>query len=117
MRVVEVLPSPREVRVEGPKSGPSRGSRRGLGERDGESMITATGYCPSLTFTNDATGSAAVERFAEQHLPFTDNRLQRRPNMARPASYFPRSSIDFRHVLDISQQPRGLALRTSLIQD
>ena len=88
------------------------------GEREGESMTATTGYCPSLIFTNDATGRAAVERFAEQHLlPFMDQRLQRLARMARPASNFPRSGIDFRHVLDISQQPHGLALCTSLMQE
>jgi adenine/guanine phosphoribosyltransferase-like PRPP-binding protein len=34
----------------------------------------------------------------------------------RPVSDFSRPGIEFRHVLDISQQPSGLALCTSLLQ-
>jgi adenine phosphoribosyltransferase len=37
-------------------------------------------------------------------------------NMVRLVPDFPRPGIEFRHVLDISQQPGGLALCTSLLQ-
>ena len=74
-------------------------------------------YRPSLIFENYATGSEAVRRFAEHHLlPFVHEDLQRLAKMVRPVPDFPRQGIEFRHVLDVAQQPGGLALCTSLLQ-
>jgi adenine phosphoribosyltransferase len=72
---------------------------------------------PSLVFNNDLTGGEAAERFAELNLlPFFHEDLQRLADMVRPVPDFPRSGVEFRHVLNISQQLGGLALCTSLLQ-
>jgi adenine phosphoribosyltransferase/phosphomevalonate kinase len=74
-------------------------------------------HSPSLVFDNDDTGAEAAKRFAEQRLlPFLQPDLQRLGNMVQRIPDFPRSGIDFRHVLNISQQPGGLNLCTSLLQ-
>lgn len=85
--------------------------------KDGTSTSTALDYRPSFIFNNDSTGNEAARRFAEDHLlPFCHEDLQRLASMVRPVPDFPRPGIDFRHVLDISQQPGGLDLCTSLLQ-
>lgn len=83
-----------------------------------DSTVVAPGdYRPSLTFDNDTAGDEAATRFAERHLlPFFHEDLQRLANMVRAVPDFPRPGIEFRHVLDIVQQPRGLALCASLLQ-
>jgi len=84
---------------------------------NGRSNLTALDYRPSLIFDNDTTGNEAAKRFAEHYLlPFFHDDLQRLANMVRLVPNFPRPGIEFRHVLDISQQPGGLALCTSLLQ-
>jgi adenine phosphoribosyltransferase len=82
-----------------------------------KSNSTAADYRPNLTFTNDRrTGPEAARRFAEKNLiPFFDPDLRRLLSMIRPVPDFPRPGIEFRHVLDISQQPGGLKLVTSLL--
>lgn len=78
---------------------------------------TASDYRPSLIFDNDATGNEAAKRLAEHHLlPFFHEDLQLLADMVRPVPDFPRPGIEFRHVLNISQKPGGLALCTSLLQ-
>ncbi|KAF7510704.1 hypothetical protein GJ744_006070 [Endocarpon pusillum] len=79
--------------------------------------LTALDYRPSLIFDNDTTGNEAAKRFGESFLlPFFHEDLQRLANMVRLVPDFPRPGIKFHHVLDISQQPGGLALCTSLFQ-
>ncbi|KAI0147666.1 hypothetical protein GGR57DRAFT_249713 [Xylariaceae sp. FL1272] len=81
------------------------------------SNMTALDSRPSLTFENDILGDEAARIFGEQHLlPFFHKDLQRLNDMVRLVPNFPRPGIEFRHVLDISQQPGGLALCTSLLQ-
>ncbi|KAH8893054.1 phosphoribosyl transferase domain protein [Thozetella sp. PMI_491] len=71
----------------------------------------------SIIFDNDVTGNEAAKRFAKHYLlPFLHEDLRRLANMVRPVSDFPRLGIEFRHVLNISQQPGGLKLCTSLLQ-
>ncbi|TVY30789.1 Adenine phosphoribosyltransferase [Lachnellula hyalina] len=83
----------------------------------GKSNLTALDYRPSLIFDNDTTGNEAAKTFAEQYLlPFLHKDLQRLADMVRSVPDFPCPSIEFRHVLNISQQPGGLALCTSLLQ-
>ena len=82
------------------------------------SNLTALDYRPSLIFDNDTTGNEAAKRFAEQHLlPFIHEDLQRLANMVSQLTDFPRLGIGFHHVLGISQQPGGLTLCTSLLQN
>jgi adenine phosphoribosyltransferase len=84
---------------------------------NGKLNLTALDYRPSLIFDNDTTGNEAAKRLAEHYLlPFFHEDLQRLANMVRQVPDFPRPGIEFRHVLDISQQPGGLALCTSLLQ-
>jgi adenine phosphoribosyltransferase len=72
---------------------------------------------PSLIFKNDLTGDEAAKTFFEHNLlPFFHKDLRRLANMVRQVPDFPRPGVGFRHVLDISQQPRGLALCISLLQ-
>ncbi|EAW09078.1 phosphoribosyl transferase domain protein [Aspergillus clavatus NRRL 1] len=78
---------------------------------------TALDYRPSFIFKNDAPGDEAAKKLAEERLlPFFHEDLQRLASMVRSVPDFPRPGINFRHVLDISQQPGGLALCTSLLQ-
>ncbi|KAE8361299.1 hypothetical protein BDV27DRAFT_167036 [Aspergillus caelatus] len=84
---------------------------------NGKSNLTALDYRPDLIFHNDTTGEKAAKKFAEHYLlPFCHEDLQRLANMVRQVPDFPRSGIEFRHVLDISQQPGGLSLCASLLQ-
>ncbi|TAQ88005.1 hypothetical protein B7494_g3680 [Chlorociboria aeruginascens] len=101
-----------------------RGYHGGNGDSDDNkdsnnsgSGLTALNYHPSLIFNNDTTGNEAATRFAEHYLlPFVHGDLQRLASMVSQVPDFPRPGIEFRHVLDISQQPGGLALCTSLLQ-
>ncbi|GAB0138368.1 hypothetical protein EsDP_00006603 [Epichloe bromicola] len=85
--------------------------------QNGQSYSLVPDYPPSFTFTNESTGSESAKMFAQNHLlPFLHDDLRRLATMVRPVPDFPRSGIGFRHVLDISQQPGGLNLCTSLLQ-
>ncbi|KAF2106551.1 hypothetical protein BDV96DRAFT_330047 [Lophiotrema nucula] len=95
-----------------------RGCHGGDGDGDGnKDSNNGRSDLPSLSFDNDTAGNEAATRFAEHHLlPFFHEGLQRLADMVRPVPDFPRSRIEFHHVLGISQQPGGLALCTSLLQ-
>ncbi|KAF3769368.1 phosphoribosyl transferase domain protein [Cryphonectria parasitica EP155] len=88
--------------------------------KEGRLDVTALDCSPtssSLIFDNDTTGDKAAKSFAEHYLlPFLNEDLQRLADMMRPVPDFPRPGIMFRHVLDIAQQPGGLATCTSLLQ-
>ncbi|KAJ5958393.1 Higher eukaryotic phosphomevalonate kinase [Penicillium vulpinum] len=60
-------------------------------------------YRPSLIFNNDL-------------LPFFHEDLKRLADLVLPEPNFPRPDVEFRHVLNISRQPGGLSLCTSLLQ-
>ena len=81
------------------------------------SNLIVLDYRPSFILNNNTTGDQTAKVFLEQHLlPFFHEDLQRLADMVRPVHNFPRLGLEFRHVLDISQQPGGLALCISLIQ-
>ncbi|KAH9990894.1 hypothetical protein F4779DRAFT_249814 [Xylariaceae sp. FL0662B] len=83
---------------------------------DGGSNLTAFDYRPSFIFDNDMAGDEAAKRFAEHYLfPFFHEDLRLLASMVRLVPDFPRPGLEFRHVLDISQKPSGLALCTSLL--
>ncbi|BCR83544.1 uncharacterized protein ACHE_10946A [Aspergillus chevalieri] len=115
-----------EVRIKVNKQ--SRRARQGCdsGDYDGDdngdnnsggSKLTALEYRPSFIFDNDTIGNEAAKRFAERYLlPFFHRDLQRLADMVHPVPGFPRPDIEFRHVLNISQQLGGLALCISLLQ-
>ena len=112
-----------EVRVKASKE--TRRARRGChgGDSDGddnnensEPKPKPLDYSPNLIFNNDATGNEKAKMFAENYLlPFFDKDLQRLGKMVRAVPDFPRPDVEFHHVLNISQQPGGLALCTSLL--
>ncbi|KAF3055773.1 Adenine phosphoribosyltransferase [Daldinia childiae] len=102
-----------EVRVQA-----SEEMRRARGGSQGvNSDEKNSNYRPSFIFNNNGTGDEVIKEFVEcSLLPFFHEDLQRLADMVRPVPDFPRRDIKFRHVLDISQQPGGLALCTSLLQ-
>jgi adenine phosphoribosyltransferase len=72
---------------------------------------------PSISFNNTSYGAGAAKDFAKSRLLcFLDPSLLKLADMAHSIPNFPRPGIDFRHILDISQQPGGLALCTSLMK-
>lgn len=74
-------------------------------------------YRATLVFDNSSAGTASAKRFAEARLlSLCHEDFHRLANLIRPVPDFPRPGINFRHVLDISQQPGGLHLCTSLLQ-
>ena len=82
------------------------------------SNLTELDYRPGLVFDNDTAGNEAATRFAEEYLlPFISEDLERLASMVRSVPNFPNRDIEFRHVLGISQQPGGLALCTSMLQN
>lgn len=84
---------------------------------NGGADLSSLGYRPSLTFRNDTLGNEAAKRFAETELlRFFHPDLQQLANMVPPVPDFPRPGIEFRHVLNIAQQPGGIDLCTSLLQ-
>ncbi|KAI1132343.1 phosphoribosyl transferase domain protein [Nemania abortiva] len=94
-----------------------KGSNKNQKDNHDGSKSTTMNYRPDFIFNNETAGDEAVKKFAEQNLlPFFHEDLQRLANMVRLISDFPREGIDFRHVLDISQQPGGLSLCTSLFR-
>ncbi|XMA19258.1 hypothetical protein WAI453_012049 [Rhynchosporium graminicola] len=87
-------------------------------EEDVGDTSTGLGYRPSFTFDNAEFGSNSAESFAEKRLlPALDSKLRRLSDMIQCTPDFPRPGIDFRHVLDICQQPTGLPLCTSLLEN
>lgn len=117
-----LVPESRLIEVRVKASEETRRVRRGSPGSDGNSNngrseSTVSDNHPSLVFENDQPGSEAAKGFAEQHLlPLLHQDLQRLAKMVPLVPNFPRPGIEFRHVLNISQQPGGLALCTSLLQ-
>ena len=94
-----------------------RGDEKDQSSKNGKPMSNTLDYRPCLVWNNDTPGHEAAKEFAERYLlPFCDESLQRLANMVRPIPDFPRSGIEFRHVLNIVQHPGGLALSTSLLK-
>ncbi|KAJ0103739.1 hypothetical protein J7T55_011009 [Diaporthe amygdali] len=93
------------------------GDRGNKGKINSGSQLADLKCSPSLVFDNDELGTEAPTEFAERRLlPFLQQDLQRLADMVRLVPDFPRSGIEFRHVLGIAQQKRGLTLCTSLLQ-
>lgn len=116
-----LVPDSRLIEIRITAGEETRRTRRGcqIDEVDDTSRSYATvlNHRPTLIFDNETTGSEAATMLAEQHLlSFFDEDLQRLASMVRLVPDFPRVGIEFRHVLDICQQPGGLALCTSLLQ-
>lgn len=111
-----------DVRVKASKDvqharGGSKGGADNENITNGKTELTPGEYRPSLIFENSVTGIEAPKRFAEDYLlPFFHEDLQRLANMVQPVPDFPLPGIEFRHVLNISQRPGGLALCSALMQ-
>ena len=85
--------------------------------KNSRSNLMILNYCLSLIFDNDTIENETAKRFIEHCLLlFFHENMQRLINMMRSISDFSRSSVKFRHVLDISQQLSELTLCTSLLQ-
>ncbi|KAK3347276.1 phosphoribosyl transferase domain protein [Lasiosphaeria hispida] len=83
----------------------------------GSSNAAGSDHRPSFIFQNDTTGTGAAKCFAGKHLlPFFHEELKQLAKMVSSAPDFPRPGIEFRHVLNIAQQPGGLALCASLLR-
>ncbi|KAI0097341.1 phosphoribosyl transferase domain protein [Nemania sp. FL0031] len=118
---VRIHASQETRRSRGGSQGSSQIGKDSKGKKDSNDdewkSMTAVDYRPSLLFNNEATGDEAVKAFAEKNLlPFFHEDLHRLADMVRLVPDFPRQGIEFRHVLNISQQPGGLALCTSLLR-
>ncbi|EXJ60439.1 hypothetical protein A1O7_04591 [Cladophialophora yegresii CBS 114405] len=95
----------------------NQNSRENNDSNSGGSNLPSSDARPSFSFDNDTAGDEAAKAFAEDYLlPFVHEDLERLAQMVRSIPDFPRRGIEFRHVLDISQQPDGLALCASLLQ-
>ncbi|KAK8051714.1 hypothetical protein PG993_003099 [Apiospora rasikravindrae] len=95
--------------------GAADGARSDETKSNGErpSVLDAD-YRPSLIFNNDLSEREAVEKFAKARLlPLLHEDLSRLYQMVRTVPSFPRPGIAFRHVLNIAQQPDGLAICTN----
>ena len=85
--------------------------------KENTSNLETLDYRPNLIFSNDIIGHENIETFADQHLlPFIHEDIERLAKMVHLVTDFPRPGIEFRHVLNISQQQGGLSLCTSLLQ-
>ena len=118
-RLVEIYVQVSEETRQGRKGCSSVEGDRGnnKGKNYCELNSTTLKYRPGFIFDNDTSGDASANFFAEQYLlPFVHEDLQRLADMVPRVPSFPSPGIDFRHVLNISQQPGGLALCTSLLQ-
>ncbi|KAJ0413040.1 hypothetical protein BJY00DRAFT_297516 [Aspergillus carlsbadensis] len=109
VRVIEVYVTVREE---------MRRVRRGESETSNAISNPPTlDYCPDFIFSNEASGSGAAESFAKYSLlPLFHGDFQKLASMVPLVTDFPRLGVDFRHVLNIAQQPGGLDLCTSLLQ-
>jgi adenine phosphoribosyltransferase len=90
--------------------------RQGIAD-NAASHPTVLNHSPSFFFENDQTGDERAKRFAEHYLlPYFSEDLQRLAQMVGRVPDFPCPGIEFRHILNIAQQPDGLALCASLLQ-
>ena len=87
------------------------------GDIKGKSKLTPQSSRPDFIFDNDKTGDDSVKAFAVRYLgPLVHENVRRLAEMVTRRPNFPEPGIDFRHVLNICQQPRGMDLCTSLMQ-
>ena len=106
-----------EVRVNASMS--TQEARRGCQGCDGHTDDHKNSIgSPCPMFNNDRTGPEAAKTFCKDYLlPFFHEDMERLASMVRSVPDFPRPGVEFRHVLDISQQVVGLALCTPLLQE
>ncbi|KAK7977163.1 phosphoribosyl transferase domain protein [Apiospora saccharicola] len=110
-----------DIRVQAEEA--TRRFRKGLPDCDKKNLMAndeqqsnavGSAYRPTLVFDNDRTGKEAIETFAQDRLlPLLHEDLSRLYKMVNTVPNFPRVGVTFRHVLNIAQQPGGLALCTT----
>ncbi|EGX93782.1 phosphoribosyl transferase [Cordyceps militaris CM01] len=119
-RFSHLVPHTRLIEVRVTASRETRQARRQLLDEDagdGDDDAESSAWMPTLRFQHEGTGDEAVQRFAERVLVrFVHEDLRRLQGMVRVVPNFPRVGMQFRHVLDIVQQPGGLALCTALLR-
>ncbi|KAL6795436.1 hypothetical protein J3E68DRAFT_404279 [Trichoderma sp. SZMC 28012] len=92
-------------------------NKDGINGTNGRLDSTVSDWSPNLIFYNDTPGSEIAKEYGQRRLlPFFSEDMQQLANMVRSVPDFPRSGIEFRHLLDISQQPGGLKLCVSLFR-
>ncbi|KAF2621836.1 hypothetical protein BU25DRAFT_353652, partial [Macroventuria anomochaeta] len=97
--------------------GGSDGERKQFSERTGTTWKTLD-HQPDFIFDNEMTGCEAAKDFFRDYLiALVDEDLLQLADMVHLTPNFPRPNIVFRHVLGVSQQPGGLALCTSLLEN
>lgn len=93
--------------------------RRGSHHRDEVAVFDQEplDYQPSFVFDNNSVGEEAVKLFGKEYLlPYMHEDLQALQTLIPSVKNFPRPGVEFRHVLNISERPRGLQLCTSLLE-
>ncbi|KAK0660081.1 hypothetical protein QBC41DRAFT_331187 [Cercophora samala] len=104
-----------EIRIEASEE--IRRARRGLEAVDDTHKDNEGNYSPSVTISNNSDGkSAATAAFSKHLLPLMLPSLQRLKDMVRQIVDFPKTDINFRHILGVSQSRGGLSLCISLLQ-
>ncbi|KAG9244861.1 phosphoribosyl transferase domain protein [Calycina marina] len=124
----QLIPESRmiEVRVEASQeTRTQRGSQEVTSHRDvhsqrndhGMEHLDGLNSRPTFIFENDKHGDSSIVSFVESSLlPYFHEDLWTLGNMVRQVPDFPRTGIEFRHVLEIAQQKGGLKLCTSLLR-
>ncbi|KAG9194018.1 hypothetical protein G6011_04053 [Alternaria panax] len=96
----------------------SEASQISRGVVSNETDLTALRYTPDLIFDNNEEGDQSIQDFAQDFLfPFVHNDLKQLADMVRSIPDFPKPGVQFRHVLGIAQQPGGLTLCATLLQN
>lgn len=92
-------------------------NKDGINGTNGRLDSTVSDWSPNLIFYNDTPGSEIAKEYGQRRLlPFLSEDMQQLANIVRSVPDFPCSGIEFRHLLDISQQPGGLKLCVSLFR-
>ncbi|KAK8133404.1 phosphoribosyl transferase domain protein [Apiospora sp. TS-2023a] len=93
------------------KGHPGCDTKRHMTNDEKQPNAVGSAYRHTLVFDNHLDGKEAVERFAEDRLlPLLHEDLSRLYKMVNSVPSFPRYGVTFRHVLNIAQEPDGLAL-------
>ncbi|KAK5051901.1 hypothetical protein LTR84_002704 [Exophiala bonariae] len=86
-------------------------------EIKGKSKSTLQYSQPEFIFDNNKSGSDSAKTFDSCYLaPLIDEGVQRLADMVRSVPDFSTPGIEFRHILNICQEPDGMVLCSSLMQ-
>ncbi|KAJ5720724.1 uncharacterized protein N7483_008658 [Penicillium malachiteum] len=96
----------------------TRQTRRGHRESqiNEDSQSATPTYCSSMTFRNDRHTDSPIKAFGKYHLfPFVSDGHRSLRNVVYSVPDFPRSGVNFRHVLNINQVAGGISLCASIL--